>query len=489
MISQAEHEVLRSQYEAALARKDDQIAELRQELEQLKRLIFGARSERSRLAATEQSEASDPVATEQISYRRKKRAKPHPGRGALPAHLPVEEIRLEPEEDTSGLTLIGEEVTETLDYRPGKLVIIRRIRPKYARPEVDGSTTVLVAQLPRRPIDRGIPEAGLLTELCLAKYVDHLPFYRQIKRFERDYGWIVRQSTLNDWFAAVCSLLDPLYQLQLRSVIATDYLQVDESTIKVLDSDRKGKTHLGYQWVYRNPQSGLILFDYRKGRGANGVQERLADFTGYLQTDGYRAYQTYLKQHPGVVGVSCLAHIRRRFVEARNHHPRLAAWALAPINWLYHVEAHCRGRRRSAEQRLALRRRVSLPIYEALLEWVEYEQAKQLSKGAIGKALHYAKNELPKLRACFQDGRLELDNNLIENSIRPLALGRKNYLFAGSHRAARRAAMMYSFFASCQKLEVNPRQWLVDVLRRIPDHPINRLEELLPHRWQQPPLQ
>ena len=481
--------VPKADYDDALS----QIALLKHEIAQLKRLIFSAKSERfvptapaEQMTLWEQDAQADvePVVEQKEvgSYSRRKR-KPHPGRNQLPDHLPVEEIVLEPEGDTEGLVCIGEEVTDRLDYRPGKLVIIRRRRPKYARPEADGSTTVLVAELPSRPIDRGIPEPGLLTELCVAKYVDHTPFYRQAKRFERDHGWIVHKSTINDWFAATCALLDPLYAALLRHVIDTDYLQVDESTIKVQDSNKKGGTHLGYQWVYRNPVSGLVLFDYRKGRGVQGVMERLADFTGYLQTDGYKAYQTYLRKHPAVSGVSCLAHIRRKFFEARDNDRSKAETALAAMGYLYHVEAHCRRRGRSAEARLALRRRVSLPVYEALLDWVRYEQANNLRKGAIGKALHYAKNELPKLAACFEDGRIKLDNNLIENSIRPLALGRKNYLFAGSHQAARRAAMMYSFFASCRRLGVNPRDWLTDVLSRLPDHPISRIDELLPHRW------
>lgn len=502
MISKEEHEVLRSKYDAALAEKQGQINALRHELDQLKRLVFGRKSERitpevppeqmalwgadaavpeaCRGGALEKTESK-----EEITYFRRK-VKPHPGRAKLPDHLPVEEIILEPQADTEGLERIGEAVTDSLDYRPGKLVLIRRRRPKYARPEQDGSTSILIAELPSRPIDKGIPEPGLLAELCVAKYVDHLPFYRQIRRFERDHGWTVHKSTINDWFAAVCALLEPLYHKLLQNVIDTDYLQVDESTLKVQDSNKKGGTHLGYQWVYRNPVSGLILFDYRKGRGAHGVMERLSEFKGYLQTDGYKAYQTYLRKHPDATGVSCLAHIRRKFFDARDNDRSKADTGLAAIGYLYHVDAHCRRRKRSPEQRLALRRRLALPVYEALLDWVRYEQASNLSKGAIGKALHYAKNELPKLAACFDDGRVELDNNLIENSIRPLALGRKNYLFAGSHQAAQRAAIMYSFLASCQKLEINPRRWLADVLNRVADCPVNQLEHLLPNMWSDP---
>ncbi len=483
-VSKAEYDELQGKYNA-----------LRHELDQLKRLIFGVKSERlTGSTAPEQMALWDepaaaaqdaPVATPQtVTYTRGQAKTAHPGRTAFPDHLPVEEIILEPEnQDTAGLQCIGREVTDTLDYRPGKLVIIRRIRPKYARAEADGSTTVVIADLPSRPIDKGIPEPGLLAELCVAKYVDHLPFYRQIRRFERDHGWVVHKATVGDWFAATCSLLEPLYQQLLRTVVDSDYLQVDESTIKVLASEKKGKAHLGYQWVYRDPGSGLVLFDYRRGRGVHGVMERLSDFAGYLQTDGYKAYETYLRKHPEVTGVSCLAHIRRKFFEARDHHPRLAELALAAIGFVYHVEAHCRRRKRTASERLALRRRLSRPVYEALLDWAEYEQRNNLSSGAIGKALKYAKDQLPRLAACFEDGRLEVDNNLIENSIRPLALGRKNYLFAGSHAGAQRAAMLYSFFASCKRMEVNPRAWLRDVLDRLPDHPVNRLQELLPGTW------
>ena len=498
--------VSRAVHEAELARRDARIDRLEGQPFELRRLLQGFKSERSatfipadQLAlfggeSTVTTTDDDPPGTDDGASketppppRPRRSQKPHPGRGRLPDDLPVEEIVLEPAEDTRGLVQIGEEVSESLDYRPGHLVLIRRRRrPKYARLEVDGSTSVLIAELPSRPIAKGVAEPGLLAELCVAKYVDHLPFYRQIKRFERDHGWVVHKSTINDWFAATCCLLEPLYQKLLATVVGTDYLQVDESTIKVQDSAKRGSTHLGYQWVYRDPATGLILFDYRKGRGAHGVLERLAEFTGYLQTDGYRAYQTYLARHPTVTGVSCLAHIRRKFFDARANHPRLAEMVLATIAWLYHVDAHCRRRGRSPTERLALRRRLSLPVYTGLVDYVTYAQANNLSKGDIGKALYYAKNELPKLAACFQDGRIELDNNLIENSIRPLALGRKNYLFAGSHQGAQRAAMLYSFFASCQKLGVNPREWLADVLARLPDHAVNRLDELLPHRWTKP---
>ena len=210
---------------------------------------------------------------------------------------------------------------------------------------------------------------------------------------ERDHGWVVHKATVGDWFAATCSLLEPLYQQLLRTVVAVDYLQVDESTIKVLASEKKGKAHLGYQWFYRDAAaSGLVLFDYRRGRGVHGVMERLSDFPGYPQTDGYQANETYLRRHPEVTGVSCLAHIRRKFFELRDPPPK--AGGTGPVRHRLHLP-----RGGPLPETKSLRARatgvtsgLSLPMYEALLDWTKYEQRNSLSSGAIGKALHYAKD-------------------------------------------------------------------------------------------------
>ena len=484
----------KADYQAIIAQKDQQIAALRHELDQLKKLVFGAKQERfapvqspEQMALPLEDEAvqldTEP-AQETITYQRRK--KKHPGRTALPDNIPTEEIFLEPEEDTTDMKRIGEDITETIDYRPGVLLKRRYIRPKYARKEEQADQpTVVVAPMPDRPIAKGIAEAGLLAHLMVAKYVDHLPFYRQIQQFQRQHGWVVHKATINDWFAACCSLLDPLYDTLEQEVMQTDYLQADESPIKVLDSVKKGKTHQGYMWVYRNPVNGLVLFDYRKGRGMRGPEDRLADFQGYLQCDGYRGYKALVGKRKGEIKlVSCLAHIRRKFYEARDHYPELARYALKLIQQLYALERTYREANLSSDQRQERRHQEARPILENLITWVRTEQANNLSKGPIGKALLYAKNELPNLMAYLEDGRIEIDNNLIENAIRPLALGRKNYMFAGSHQGAQRAAMMYAFFGTCKALDINPWEWLKDVLQRIPQYPVNQLRNLLPNNWQ-----
>jgi transposase len=482
MVSKAEYDALKADYEA-----------LRHELNQLKKLIFGAKQERyvdhhppEQMVMELDDVTAAPLqepAQETITYQRRK--KKHPGRTALPDNIPTEEIIIEPQEDTTGMKLIGQEVTETIDYQPGVLLKRRYIRRKYARTQVSAEQSeVLIGQLPERPIPRGIAESGLLAHLMVAKYVDHLPFYRQIEQFKRQHGWIVHKTTINDWFAACCSLLDPLYEALEKQVMHTDYVQADESPIKVLDSVKKGKSHQGYMWVYRNPVNGLVLFDYRKGRGMRGPEERLASFKGYLQCDGYRGYKALARKRAGAITrISCLAHIRRKFYEAREHHADLAKYALTTIQKLYTLERSYREEELDHRERGQRRQREAQPILQELLQWVETQQSNNLSKGPIGKALLYAKNELPNLLAYLYDGRIEIDNNLIENAIRPLALGRKNYLFAGSHQGAQRAAMMYSFFAVCKTMDINPWAWLSNVLDRIGTQPINQIDELLPHCW------
>lgn len=470
---------------------------LRHELDQLKRLVFGARSERFvpalppeqlSLFGIGEKAIQLPEPTEKITYERKK--KKHPGRTELPDNIPVEEVVIEPSEDTSDMDFIGEEITETVDYRPGVLLKRRYIRRKYARRAPSGDQpAIAIGNLPSRPIPKAIAEAALLAFLFISKYIDHLPFHRQIEQFKRNFGWHISKSTLNGWFAACCALLEPLAERLALAVLDTDYLQADETTIKVQSSEKKGKTHQGYIWAYRNPLNGLVLFDYRRGRGAYAPKKVLADFSGILQCDGYVAYKTLADSRTGsdapIQLAGCLAHIRRKFFDAKEEYPELAEYALGLIRQLYAVERICREAEGGSThaQRLAKRQEISMPIFAKLQEWVNEQLPAQLSKSLIGKALFYAKHQLAELSVYLQDGRIEIDNNGIENAIRPLALGRKNYLFAGSDQGAERAAMMYSFFAGCKSAGVNPLEWLTDVLQRISEHPINALDELLPHKW------
>lgn len=471
----------------ALQKKYDQV---KFELDQLKKMIFGSKKERFVPTPVNQPTLFDdpvdtkaPPAEEEIKYKRKKPGKKHPGRASLPDNLPTEDIVIEPDEDTADMVQIGEEIIETLDYKPGVLLKRRYIRKKYARKkESESQANVVIGPTPDRPIEKAVAEAGLLAHLIVCKFIDHTPFYRQIQRFKRDHNWSVSASTINDWFVAVCTLIEPLYKQLVQHTFDTDYLQADESPIKVQDKKKKGTSHQGYMWVYRNPVNGLVVFDYHKGRGRDGPAERLANYQGLLQCDGYKVYDNIAKASQGTMAlVSCLAHQRRKFYKAKDNHPEIANEGLKMIQQLYALERQFRQQSLDASAITQQRQELSKPIYEALRNWVLAHRNQYPPKSAIGKALNYTARQLPKLEHYLSDGRVEIDNNKIENVIRPLALGRKNYLFAGSHAGAQRIAMIYSFFATCKTLDVNPWEWLKDVLKQLPNHHINQIHELLPH--------
>lgn len=462
---------------------------LKQELAQLKRMIFGSKSERFTGNDTDQLslgldiENQEPAAPEQeeITYSRKKTKSNKKGaavRLPLPSHLYREEIVIDPEEDVHGAKRIGEVVTEILEYTPGKFYVEKYVRPKYVLPKEE---KIVIGELPSFPVPRGNAGAGLLSHLLISKFVDHLPFYRQVQQFKRQ-DITIAESTLNGWFSATCNLLEPLYDKLMEKVRQSWYLMADETPIPVLTSQKPGSTHKGYFWVYYSPLDKLVCFDYRKGRSRDGPVKFLEGFRGSIQTDGYSAYNIFEK-HEGITLLACMAHARRKFEQALNNDPERAGYALGKMQKLYKVERKAREQELSYEQRKKLRQEEALPVLKELESWVKEQLPGLLPKSAIGEALTYTMKLWKRLEGYIEDGRYEIDNNFVENSIRPVALGRKNYLFAGSHEGAKRAAMMYSFLGTCKINNVEPFSWLKNVLSRIPDHSIQRLDELLPANW------
>lgn len=467
---------------------------LKHELDQLKRLVFGSRHERFIPAEPQEQLAlglalpapvQPVVSVQTIEYTRTK-AQPakkegNGGRMKLPADLPREQIIIEPKEDVTGFKKIGEEVTEELEYRPGKFFVRQFIRPKYARPNhIEDKPGVVIGNLPARIIEKGIAGPGLLAQVMVDKFVDHLPLFRQNERFKR-IGINFPASTMSDMVTQSCHELEVLYETHQQLVLSSGYLEGDETTIKVLDKDKKGKTHLGYYWVYRAPLENLVLFDYRPGRGGAGPKELLKDFKGYLQTDGYDVYD-YFGNQEGITLVGCMAHARRKFHEALPNDKQRAEYVLTLMQKLYDTERKAKNENLMHEQRYELRQQESLPVLNELAQWMK-EQYAATPGSSIGKAIAYSLRRWDKLCLYTTDGKLQIDNNLVENSIRPIAIGRKNYLFAGSHQAAQRAAMLYTLFGTCKINNINPYDWLKDVFTRLPTHPINKIAELLPHRW------
>jgi hypothetical protein len=284
-------------------------------------------------------------------------------------------------------------------------------------------------------------------------------------------------------------LLEPLYQALRLHILSATYLQCDETPIAVLDKQKKGDTHQGYHWVYYSPEQKLVLFDYQPGRGREGPAKLLKNYKGYLQTDGYIAYEQF-EARKDIVLVGCMAHARRYFEHALDNDATRAKKVLLWMQELYVVEREAREEKLSTQDRHLLRQEKSRAIMDQIGEWLVEEHTKVLPKSAIGKAISYLVARYNKLSLYLEDGRLEIDNNLIENSIRPVALGRKNgpkmkfylrsYLFAGSHAGAQRTAMAYSLLGSCKLQGINVNEYLQDVLQTLPDQPINKLKELLP---------
>jgi transposase len=398
----------------------------------------------------------------------------------LPAHLPRKEIVIMPEIDVTGLKKIGQEVTEELEYKPGQFYVNRYIRPKYALPEDEG---VVIGSLPSRIIEKGIAGPGLVTQVLIAKYVDHLPLYRQLQQFKRSDIEIAK-STICGFVKTGCEILVPLYRLQREQILGTNYLMVDETPIRVLDPEKPGTTHQGYYWVYYEPIGRNIFFDYQKSRSHEGPADILKKFQGHLQTDGYTAYDVITRKD-GVIGLGCMAHARRNLVEAQENDKERCEWMLSTLQKLYRIEEYARKSNLSYDQRYHLRQKEAVPVLEEINQWLKKESVLVLPRSTIGKAIGYMLNQWPRLKVYVTDGRLEIDNNLVENAIRPVALGRKNYLFAGSHGGAARAAIIYTFVANAKSHDIEPFTYLRDVLARISDYPYNQLSDLLASRYKQ----
>jgi transposase len=476
-----------AEFEKLSAERD----ELKRQLNELKRMLFGAKSERFIPAIEEQlslfedliKKTEKELEKHTIVYQREKarKQKEQPIRSALPAHLPRVEQIIEPKKIPANAVKIGEEITELLEVKPLTVFVRRIIRPKYALPKEQG---VIIAELPSLPIPKGNASASLLAFILVSKFVDHLPLYRLLQIFKRQ-ELVISKSTIGGWVAQSAKLLEPLYLVFKKMLLENaDYIQADESPIKVQDKIKKKTTHRGFMWVYRNPIKNLVLFDYHPGRGKNVPEEFLKNFTGTLQCDGYAAYRNLSTKGP-ISLLGCLAHARRYFEKALDNDPKRADHVLLLIQKLYRLERRLKERNSTIAVMKRVRESYALPILNEIETYLKQEKEKVLPKSSIAIAMNYTLTIFDNLKRYVNDGRFEIDNNNIENAIRPLAIGRKNYLFAGSHQAAQNIAMFYTFFATCKANDINPYKWLSDVLNRIPEHKANKLNELLPQNWKE----
>jgi transposase len=459
---------------------------------ELQRMLFGSKRERFVPMADPQqlriefepkaAEIADAVKAERelvrVAYERAKTKKVHHGRMVLPSHLPVVETIIEPSEDTSDMVCIGKEVTEEVGYCPPKLFLNRYVRYKYiTKEDANGAQRQVIAGLDR-PIPKCMASPELLSMVFTDKYVYHLPLYRIHKRIVQ-MGIPLPASTLESWVKLGAELLLPLYAVHRLHVFGEIYQMVDESPIKVQDRDKPGACHQGYMWVRYGPLSKSALFEYYKSRSPVGPINDLASFKGYVQTDGYAGY-TYLASLQGITHLSCWAHARRYFDRALKNDLQRASHVMKLIQLLYAIEALARESGLSHQERHALRLDKSLPVINEIGQYIHKEKSKVTPKSPIGAAFDYCANRWTSLQNYLANGMLEIDSNLIENSIRALALGRKNYLFAGSHGAAKNIAMFYSFFATCQKNDIDPQKWLVYAINNMNKTEESQLKNLLP---------
>ena len=469
----------------------------------LERCLHARRSERFVPAGDEQlnlfaevdehvevDEPSDPDEPERAATR-------HPGRNPLPAHFPLEVEVVCPGEEAErgafdeaklkrdGYVLIGYETSERVEYRPAQYVRVLQKRPTY-RCLATGEVTTAHAR--DRVLARSIADETLAADIILKKFLDHQPLYRQAEILRRDHDWALSPATMGKWTERVAVTLRPLYDALVARITAASYVQMDESGIRVLSADKPGASHRGWMWLVRDPTTGAVAFRYDKSRGAKVPAAILKGFSGVLQTDGWGSYRTALRalraEGAAIRQVGCLAHVRRKFFEAKDSDPA-AKQALRIIQHVYALEAQWRGL--PADERLAERRVRLAPAFAELTAWLDRYAHTPVPKTPLGKAVGYARAEWPSLAVVLEDGRVEVDNNGIENQVRPLALGRKNYLFAGNHGAAENIAVLYSLLLSCRAAGVNPRAWLNDTLARVLQHPVNRIAELLPSNYRPDP--
>jgi transposase len=478
------------------ARLRQDIELLRQKMDVLIRRVFGRSSEKldaSQLdlfLISQESESGkvDASSLEEADPRHEPKAR----RGARcrerwPADLPVVEEIIDPKEVQKApqdWRLIGAEVSEQLDYEPGRFLRRRLVRRKYVRRENPEAAPVIAA-LPPSLQERCIATPGLLAQIIVSKYCDHLPLYRQEAIFGNRHGVHLPRQNMARWMELAADWLRPIYEHIRTGVMAGGYLQIDETPIRYL-SPGHGQTKLGYLWTTLSP-GGDVVYHWETSRGADCLKKAIAaDFQGTLQCDAYVAYGSFVKKHErNITLAGCWAHVRRNFYEAREQTPQRCGWILRQIGHLYRIEENLRRSHAGPRKRSAVRVSQSRPICQRLHRALVLfkKSPRYLPRSAFGQAIDYALSNWPLLGVYLEDGRIEIDNNLVENSIRPTALGKKNWLFFGDADAGQRSAILYTIIESCRCRGIDPQAYLRDVLTRLPSMTNWQVKHITPEAW------
>jgi transposase len=491
---------LRSEFQQSLAALQAENQLLRQKLDALARRIFGVSSEaldaaqlQLLLAMPELSakpvETSSSVATP-VQPRKPKVAD---RKVRIPENLPVVEEVIDPEPvkaQPQNWRCIGQEVTEQLDYEPGRFLRRRTVRRKYVH-RSDADQAPIIAPLPECLLERGVAAPGLLAHVIVSKYCDHLPLYRQEHIFAQRYKINLPRQTLSRWMELAADWLKPIYENIRTGVMAGGYVQVDETPVNYLDPGN-GKTRQGYLWTGNRP-GGDVFFHWATSRAAACLGDIIpANFLGTIQCDGYAAYRAFATERKGAVTLAgCWAHMRRKFFEALESSPRTAGWIMRQLQHLYAIESRLREIKAGPKLRQAVRASQSRPIVERLERiFIRLKSSgKHLPQSPLGTAIDYALGQWTTLQVFLNDGRVEIDNNLVENAIRPTAIGKKNWLFIGEAEAGERSAILYSLIENCRRQGIDPYAYLRDVLTRLPRLTNRQIPEVTPSAWKPAPLQ
>ena len=481
--------------QSQLDSRDTEIENLKLLVLKLKRMHFGQRSEKMNAEITQLELRLEDLETNQAAAEllpiqpagiaANEKAARKPARRPLPAALPREVETIAPRHESCpgcGGTLrpLGEDVSEVLEYVPARFKVIRTVRPKLS---CACCSRIVQEPAPHRPIDKGLAGPGLLAHVLVAKYADHLPLYRQEEIYARE-GVELDRSTMADWVGGASRTLRPLVEALKSYVLSAEKLHGDDVPVPVLEPGN-GKTKTGRLWTYvrddrpaGSDAASAVWFGYSPDRRGEHPASHLKNYRGILQADGYAGFNK-LYETGEIVEAACWAHVRRKFFDLHQGHASpVAKEALERIAQLYGIEKEIRGR--SPDERQQVRQARSRPLLEAMQTWLKATMSKLSRKSELAKAIHYALERWMALRVFVNDGRVEMDNNAAERALRTVAIGRKNYLFAGSDAGGERAAAIYSLLGSAKLNGIDPEAYMAEVLRRIADHPINRIGELLP---------
>jgi transposase len=479
------------QCQQALAESRRENALLRQKIDLLVRRVFGSSSEQLNPAQLEllmQLPESSVVAVAAVTPEKERAKSPCKERVArLPENLPVVEEVIDPEPvkaQPEQWRCIGQEVSEQLDYEPGRFLRRRVVRRKYVH-QTNPDCAPVIAALPERLLDRSLPAPGLLAHIVVGKYCDHLPLYRQEQIYAQRHGVHLPRQSLTRWVELAAEWLKPIYEQIRTGVMGGGYVQVDETPVDYL-APGHGKTKQGYLWTCSRP-GGDVFYRWETSRAAECLHNIIpVDFTGTVQCDGYAAYRSFANKRNGTIALAgCWAHVRRKFHEALEQSPKTAGWIMRQIQQLYRVEARLREQRAGPRLREAVRAHQSKPIVERIEHALVRLKAsgRHLPQSLLGVAMDYALGQWRTLDVYLDNGRVEIDNNLVENAIRPTALGKKNWLFVGEAEAGERGAIIYTVIESCRRRGIDPYAYLKDVLTRLPKMTNHQIHEVTPAAW------